>query len=79
MFGTNNDSDRQIGFLVVGYDFGSFVAQARLGTDIPLHAFPDLEARVAESVRTVRESDLVPDRVTGLVYEVETGRLREVA
>jgi hypothetical protein len=22
MFGTNNDSDRQIGFLVIGYDFG---------------------------------------------------------
>jgi len=53
--------------------------QAKLGTDIPLHAFPDLEARVAESVQAVRGSDLLPDRVTGFVYEVETGRLREVA
>jgi hypothetical protein len=23
MFGTNRDSDREIGFLIVGYDFGS--------------------------------------------------------
>jgi carbonic anhydrase len=59
--------------------FSDEEVQERLGTDMPLHAFPDLEGRVAESVRTVRESDLLPDRVTGFVYEVETGRLREVA
>jgi carbonic anhydrase len=53
--------------------------QAQLGTDITLHAFPNLEDRVSESVRTVRESSLLPDAVSGFVYEVETGRLRPVA
>ena len=53
--------------------------QQQLGTDMPLHSFPDLEARVAESVRVVRESQLCADAVTGFVYEVETGRLRQVA
>ena len=53
--------------------------QEKLGTDMDFHAFADLEARVAESVAAVRASDLVPDKVTGFVYEVETGRLREVA
>ncbi len=53
--------------------------QAQLGTDITLHAFPNLEDRISESVRTVRESCLLPDAVSGFVYEVETGRLRPVA
>jgi carbonic anhydrase len=53
--------------------------QAQLGTDITLHAFPNLEDRIGESVRTVRESPLLPDAVSGFVYEVETGRLRPVA
>ena len=53
--------------------------QAQLGTDITLHAFPNVEDRVRDSVRTVRESSLLPDAVSGFVYEVETGRLRPVA
>lgn len=53
--------------------------QERLGTDIAFHAFPDLDERVRESVRRVRESPLLPDAVTGYVYEVESGRLRGVA
>jgi carbonic anhydrase len=71
--------------LVIGHTgcgmltFSDEEVQATLGTDIALHAFPDLDARVHESVRAVRESPLLPDAVTGLVYEVETGRLREVA
>jgi carbonic anhydrase len=42
--------------------------------------FADLEERVRESVRTIRESPLLPDSfgATGFVYEVETGRLRPV-
>jgi carbonic anhydrase len=52
--------------------------QAQLDTDIVLHAFPDLEARIRESVRVVSESPLLPDAVSGFVYEVETGRLRPV-
>jgi len=53
--------------------------QAQLDTDIVLHAFPNLEDRIRESVRTVSESPLLPDAVSGFVYEVETGRLRPVA
>lgn len=52
--------------------------QGQLGTDIPLLAFPDLEESVRESVRRVRESPLVPDAVSGFVYEVGSGRLRPV-
>ena len=45
------------------------------------HTFTDVEERVRESVRRIRESPLFPDRygVSGLVFEVETGRLRVVA
>ena len=53
--------------------------QAQLDTDIVLHAFPNLEDRIRESVRTVSESPLLPDAVSGFVYEVVTGRLRPVA
>jgi carbonic anhydrase len=51
----------------------------RLATDIVLHAFHDVDARVRESVRVVRESPLLPDTVTGFVYDIGNGRLREVA
>jgi carbonic anhydrase len=42
--------------------------------------FRDLDASVRESVRRVRESPLLPDSfgATGMVYDVETGRLRQV-
>ena len=42
--------------------------------------FADLEEDVRESMRRIRESPFVPhtDAVRGFVYEVETGRLREV-
>ncbi len=52
--------------------------QEQLDTDITLHAFPNVENRVSESVQAVRESPLLPDAVNGFVYEVETGRLRAV-
>ncbi|MTD44362.1 carbonic anhydrase [Conexibacter sp. W3-3-2] len=43
-------------------------------------AFGDLEADVRQSIRRIRTSPFIPhrDRVRGFVYEVETGRLREV-
>jgi carbonic anhydrase len=46
----------------------------------PVHAFSDLEGNVRDSVRAIRESPFIPntDSVRGFVYEVETGRLREV-
>ena len=42
--------------------------------------FRDLDASVRESVRRVRESPLLPEsfEAAGLVYDVETGRLRLV-
>ena len=43
--------------------------------------FGDLEASVREDVETIRSSPLIPDDVAvrGFVYDVRTGRLREVA
>ncbi len=42
--------------------------------------FPDVAGRVRESIRTIRESELLPDSfgATGFVYDVKTGRLEEV-
>jgi carbonic anhydrase len=71
--------------LVIGHtDYGMLTfkdedVQAQLDTDSVLHAFPNLEDRIRESVRTVSESSLLPDAVSGFVYEVVTGRLRPVA
>ncbi|HEV3376406.1 MAG TPA: carbonic anhydrase [Thermoleophilaceae bacterium] len=44
------------------------------------HAFSDLEASVRDGIERVRTNPFVPrtDSVRGFVYEVETGRLREV-
>jgi carbonic anhydrase len=43
-------------------------------------AFPDLDADVRQSIARIKASPFVPhkDEVRGFVYEVETGRLREV-
>jgi carbonic anhydrase len=45
------------------------------------HAFADLEQNVRDSIEKIRESPFVPraDSIKGYVYEVETGRLREVS
>ena len=44
-------------------------------------AFPDLDEDVRQSVRRIQADPFVvhKDRIRGFVYEVETGRLREVA
>ena len=44
-------------------------------------AFDDLEADVRQSIARIRASPFIPrtDSVRGFIYEVETGRLREVA
>ena len=48
--------------------------------DLPLHSFPDLEANLIAQVERIRAHPWVRDvPVHGLIYEVETGRLREVA
>jgi carbonic anhydrase len=45
------------------------------------HSFGDVDQDVREGIRKIVESPFVPrtDKVRGFVYEVETGRLREVA
>jgi carbonic anhydrase len=44
-------------------------------------AFPDLDADVRQSIARIKASPFVPskDSVRGFVYEVQTGRLREVS
>jgi carbonic anhydrase len=45
------------------------------------HAFADLEGDVRDSIARIKESPFIPnkDSVRGFVYEVETGKLREVS
>jgi carbonic anhydrase len=48
--------------------------------DLPLHAFPELESNLRSQVERIRSHPWIKDvPVHGLVYEVESGRLREVA
>ena len=44
-------------------------------------AFPDLDADVRQSIARIKASPFIPrkDAIRGFVYEVETGRLREVS
>src|SRR4028119_1964859 len=46
-----------------------------------LESFTDLESDVRQSIARIQASPFIPhkDSVRGFVYEVETGRLREVA
>ena len=56
---------------------------AKLGPEsesIDFQPFPDVDARVRQSVETIANAPLLPDSFTaaGFVYEVETGKLRPV-
>ena len=54
----------------------------KTGSDVDLafHAFPDLESNLREQVARIRAHPWIKDvPVHGLIYEVESGRLREVA
>jgi carbonic anhydrase len=46
-----------------------------------LESFTDLEENVRQSIKRIEASPFIPykDSVRGFIYEVETGRLREVA
>jgi len=50
-------------------------------SEIDFLPFPDLDESVRSSVRRIRESPFLPDSFSagGFVYDVRTGRLREVA
>jgi carbonic anhydrase len=55
---------------------------ARTGADVDLafHAFSDLASNLREQVRRIEAHPWIKDApVHGLIYDVETGRLREVA
>lgn len=45
-----------------------------------LEAFPDVDADIRQSIARIKASPFIPnkDSVRGFVYEVETGKLREV-
>ena len=57
--------------------------QADLGIKPPfaLEAFPNLEEDVRQSIARIKASPFIPqkDSVRGFVYDVKTGRLREVS
>ena len=52
----------------------------RLYTDMDLLPFKDVEQSVRQSLLRIGESPLFPDSygATGFVYDVRTGRLREL-
>ena len=54
--------------------------QVACSATFALEAFPNLDDDVRQSVARIKASPYVPhkDSVRGFVYEVETGRLREV-
>ena len=55
-------------------------ADTGLRPPFALEAFPEADADVRQSIARIKASPFVPhkDSVRGFVYEVETGRLREV-
>ena len=69
---------------MLGFDDGAFARElesdAGRAPSWAAGGFEDVDADVRESMRRVRESPFLvhTDRVRGFVYEVETGRLREV-
>ncbi len=55
-------------------------ADTGLRPPFALEAFPDVEADVRQSIARIKASPFIPrrDAVRGFVYEVESGKLREV-
>ncbi len=56
-------------------------ADTGLRPSFSMEAFADLEQSVRQSKRRIEACPFIPvkDRITGFIYEVETGRLRKVA
>ncbi len=59
---------------------GQIQADVGIKPEFALEAFSDLEEDVCQSVARIEASPFIPhkDSVCGFIYEVETGRLREV-
>jgi len=54
-------------------------AETGVDVDLPLFAFPDLEANLIAQVDRIRSHPWIKDvPVTGVIYDVATGRLRRV-
>jgi carbonic anhydrase len=55
-------------------------AETGLKPDWSAEAFPDVDEDVRQSLQRIAADPFIPikDSVRGFVYEVETGRLREV-
>ena len=55
--------------------------EADIKPHFPMESFSDLEEDVRQSIARIQASPFIPnkDSVRGFVYEVQTGRLREVA
>ena len=55
-------------------------AEAGIRPPFALEAFGDVDADVRQSIARIKASPFVPskDSIRGFVYEVETGRLREI-
>ena len=70
------------GMLTFSDDEVSDQIEADTGVRPPfaLESFPDLDENVRDSIEKIRTSPFIPnkDSIRGFVYEVETGRLREV-
>jgi carbonic anhydrase len=68
-----------------GLDDGAFKREIEAETGArpqwPDDTFTDLDADVRESIRRIRASPFIPhtESVRGFVYDVDTGRLREVS
>ena len=59
---------------------GQIAAETGLRPSFALEAFPDAEEDVRQTARRIKASPFIPRKnVRGFVYEVESGRLREVA
>ena len=54
--------------------------EAGIKPHFSMESFSDLEEDVRQSVRRIQASPFVPQKesIRGFIYEVETGRLREV-
>ena len=59
---------------------GQIEADTGVKPPFALESFPDLDENVRESISRITTNPFIPnkDAVRGFVYEVETGRLREV-
>jgi len=57
----------------------TIAAATGVEVDLPLFAFPDLEANLVAQVERIRTHPWIKDvPVTGVIYDVDTGRLRRI-